>query len=1480
MLALLLACTTLMGLTGAGMVSAEEPKSRQVSLKEPENGGLLLDGQQVSTLAVLPGETVQVTAVPDEGYQTDALSVTDTAGKQIPVEQQEENGTFLMPDKDVCVSASFVPVPDTPDPETDESKELPEPVNEEPEESAKPEEVQENTENGTPVPEESEVAEETVSLYRYLTFYDTVSGDVNATVGFHVRGLSGTVKGDFIEAVVNDHPEWLNLTETDGYPKVILNYGMNQGRQTDITSECSYDAETGVMKIPANYRDEFLTVKSVLCDYSTAYQMLVPEEYRVNKNIPMPMLTYEDGPTDETDWAVYGVIEGSCNDTQANGDISGYQVGDRITVVSALTQTVARNTTDTEGSIDLYEELGMLDYRTGFGWTGFAVSLDCGEGNPFTNIGNPGTGNSVRTFPGVGKVALNSRNWMYTRCVTDDADRFSGNGRFTGGHIKVIGKDADGTLTCWLYLERTGPSGQAAQNIGMVFKVHPSNGSLEIRKASAMPEITEGNPCYSLKGAEYTVYQAGTDTVVGTITTDANGYGKLENLPAGNYEVVETKAPSGYLLDSSSHLVTVAANATVTYSCEDLPGNDPVTVLVLKRDAETGQVRPQVRLSGAQYTVKYYPVSSDTDPAENGQEPLYIWVFETDETGAVLLDNSHKVAGDDLVINPDSGLAVLPVGTITIQETKAPEGYLRNPEVYVANTAVKNGTSVVTANLPNSEEMPAREQIIRGDLEFYKTDAEDESPMAGIPFSITSEASGESHIILTDEKGFASTAANPHSQNTNRGETAQDGVWFGGGDPDDGKGALPYDTYLVEELPCAGNDGKDLLSFFVEINADQQTVELGTLPNYTIEIQTEARDRKTGTKTVAAEADAAVTDLFSYNNLTPGRTYLLKGMLMDADTGEELLIDGKPVTDEVTLIPVNRSGTAELQFSFDASALSGRTIVVFTELYWKDIRVAEHKDLLDESETVRVPTVGTTALDAETGTHVGTVDGKTEIIDTVAYTGLTAGKEYTLTGTLMVKETGEPLKTEEGPVTAKTTFVPEKPDGSVTLTFSFDGSELSGTTVVAFEEVTYQGVHVVSHADLEDEEQSVFYPSVQTEACGLETGSRQVPVQEESGVSDHVYLSNLIPGEDYTLQGVLIDAETGYFLEIEGKAVGAELIFTAEHSSETREMVFALDTTQLQGKTLVVYEYLLHQGKIVARHAERFDENQTVHIPYLATTALDQETESHTGAVKEEAVITDIVNYRNLVPGKEYTIRGTLMVKETGEPLKTEEGPVTAEETFTPEKSAGSVTLTYSLDSSLLAGHTVVVFEDLIQEGITLISHADLEDEEQSVHYPEIHTEAMVNGDKEAYAEGNTEIIDTVSYSNLVPGESYTLQGVLADPETGEKLLIHGKEVTASLTFTAEESSGEEEMTFLLDASGLAEKSVVVYETLLHKNIPVTEHADPKDEAQAVFFKKLPEKPTDYPETGDPTVFGPLFVGIALAGGGSCFFLKKKREMK
>ncbi|MFR6329624.1 MAG: collagen binding domain-containing protein [Eisenbergiella sp.] len=270
----------------------------------------------------------------------------------------------------------------------------------------------------------------------------------------------------------------------------------------------------------------------------------------------------------------------------------------------------------------------------------------------------------------MGDVALNTRNWMYARCVTDDSDHFDGNGRFTGGHIKIIAKDADGTLTCWMYLERTGPAGQAAQNIGMVFKVHPSAGSLAIRKSSSMPGLTDGNPCYSLQGAEYTVYQAGTTNVAGVITTDASGYGRLDGLAAGNYDIVETKAPQGYLLDSTRHTVTVNGSATATYHHQDTPGNDPLMLLLVKQDAETGKAQGNARLEGAEYTVKYYAGNYSSDPAESGVKAKYTWVLATDAQGRLELNDAHKVSGDDFVTGLH-GDPVLPVGTITIQETKA-----------------------------------------------------------------------------------------------------------------------------------------------------------------------------------------------------------------------------------------------------------------------------------------------------------------------------------------------------------------------------------------------------------------------------------------------------------------------------------------------------------------------------------------------------------------------------------------------------------------------------------------------------------------------------------------------------------------------------------------------------------------------------------------------------------------------------------------
>ena len=159
-------------------------------------------------------------------------------------------------------------------------------------------------------------------------------------------------------------------------------------------------------------------------------------------------------------------------------------------------------------------------------------------------------------------------------------------------------------------------------------------------------------------------------------------------------------------------------------------------------------------------------------------------------------------------------------------------------------------------------------------------------------------------------------------------------------------------------------------------------------------------------------------------------------------------------------------------------------------------------------------------------------------------------------------------------------------------------------------------------------------------------------------------------------------------------------------------------------------------------------------MPSIETNAEDGLTGGHTGTVSEETVIKDIVTYHNLIPGKEYTVSGVLMNKETGESLKDAAGKeISSEKTFTPSEKEGSVEISFTLDSALLAGKTVVTFEDLYHNKIRVAVHADIKDEDQSIHYPEIRTNARDGKTKDEVGTvpAETTVIDTVSYKNLVP---------------------------------------------------------------------------------------------------------------------------------
>ena len=386
------------------------------------------------------------------------------------------------------------------------------------------------------------------------------------------------------------------------------------------------------------------------------------------------------------------------------------------------------------------------------------------------------------------------------------------------------------------------------------------------------------------------------------------------------------------------------------------------------------------------------------------------------------------------------------------------------------------------------------------------------------------------------------------------------------------------------------------------------------------------------------------------------------------------------------------------------------------------------------------------------------------------------------------------------------------------------------------------------------------------------------------------------------LTGTLMDQETGEPILVDGKEVTGETEFTAEESSGTAEVIFTFDASTLAGKTVVVFEKLWYGDEQIGSHEDLDSKEQTLVFPEIKTEAKNPATDSQVGTAEQETTILDTVSYRNLIPGKEYTLRGVLMDQETGEEFLANGEPVTSEVVFTPSEPDGSVEMTFTFDGSALIGKTLVVFENVYYKEKTVASHAEIESDPQSVYYPEIGTQAKdgEDGDQEAKADKEVTIIDTVSYKNLTPGLTYQISGVLMDKTSGAELLINGETVTGQTEFVPESAEGTVDVTFTFDAEGLSGNEVVVFEKLYlmldGKAIPVTSHEDLTDQGQTVKLvdeetpktPEMPEKPetpetptANPPQTGDTT--NPvLWIAIALlsAAGIGCGIWKIRRRKR
>lgn len=295
----------------------------------------------------------------------------------------------------------------------------------------------------------------------------------------------------------------------------------------------------------------------------------------------------------------------------------------------------------------------------------------------------------------------------------------------------------------------------------VVYSIWNPLGKLQIKKTSANTSITDNNSCYSLANAVYGVYKSESDAKndknrVSSLKTNENGWSNTIELNADTYYLKEVTPPKGYALSSAVNKITVTAGKTTQYGTnnelKDYPQSDPVGILLGKIDRETNKNKPQgsASLANAEFTIKYYKGLYDSDPAKSGQVPARSWVLKTNSNGFAYLDSKYKVSGDDFYYN-GSNAPTIPVGTITIQETKAPTGYFINNEVFVRKiTTSGHAENVNTYNQPE-----VLEKVIKFNIK--KVQAGTSTPISGAVFRHTLpngstedlETNGSGEITIT-----------------------------------------------------------------------------------------------------------------------------------------------------------------------------------------------------------------------------------------------------------------------------------------------------------------------------------------------------------------------------------------------------------------------------------------------------------------------------------------------------------------------------------------------------------------------------------------------------------------------------------------------------------------------------------------------------------------------------------------------------------
>ena len=700
-------------------------------------------------------------------------------------------------------------------------------------------------------------------------------------------------------------------------------------------------------------------------------------------------------------------------------------------------------------------------------------------------------------------------------------------------------------------------------------------------------------------------------------------------------------------------------------------------------------------------------------------------------------------------------------------------------------------------------------------------------------------------------------------------------------------GLVNGEVEVVFNVPAEVMKGKTTVAFEKIYDSEREVVihaDINDLEqtDYTPDGHTTLVDTKTNEHIANADKNTKLVDTVTYENMKPNTSCVVEGTLVDRATGKAIVdANGKEVTaTKKFTTPAAKegentvSGTVKVTFSFDASKLDNTTVVAFETLSDGIDVLFEHKDLNDTAQTLHFPGGHTQIEDSQTKTTItSSVSENITLVDHVFYDRLLPEKTYEIKGTLMDKSTGKALIIDGKEVTAETKFTTPAAktgedivSGVADVIFTFKGGNaLAGKTLVAAEKCSYQGIDVFVNSSIDDKAETTYIPKGHTTVVDDKTKGQTAKAEKEMSITDTFLYENLKSNGEYRIVGTLMDKKTNAPLLIDGKEITSTKTFKVAAKGDNLEypdavsgkidVNFKFDGSALKGHTLVVYEKLYYGETEIGSEEDINNLSQTIYIPGGHTNAYDSETKTRITNADESVKIIDTVTYENLKPNTKYTVNGVLMDKETNAPLIIDNKKVTSTKTFiTPaakdgEKTvSGKVNVTFIFNGINLGKRTIVAFEELKKDGISVWVHHDIEDKDETI-YTAIGNTTLVedkSNDHMSNATGVISLTDTLYYDGLLEKTNYEVIGTLYSKKTGKPVMSDGKKVTNTVKFTTPAATdGTEVVTGTVNVTfkfagyeELKDDDLVAFETvkLASNSAIVFEHKDINDVSQTVFI--------------------------------------------